>query len=152
LKQYLYALSPTIPVEKQLLFNALYDETGNVVTIVDPKGNATGIQFSSVTGFAWPGTVVNALGHSVQTTYDLGTGTAATFTDANNHTTTYNRNGDLLDRISSVVFPGGGLTEFKYCDEGSTQACESAMALNSIRKKVKQDSCGTNTIVAVSTR
>ncbi|MFN7543641.1 MAG: RHS repeat domain-containing protein [Acidobacteriota bacterium] len=144
----LYLLSPMIPANKTLLTSYLYDDAGNIVRQVDALGNQTNIEYGSVNGSAWPTVITNALSHTVRNEYDFSTGFVKKFTDANLKDTVYGRSGDPLDRLTSVSFPDGGLTEFKYCDVGATvNNCEVGMEMNSFRKKVKQDSCGVNTVV-----
>jgi YD repeat-containing protein len=143
----LMALPPMIPSDRFLTTSYLYDDVGNVIRQVDPMGNQTNIAFGTAYAAAWPTSVTNALSHEVRNEYDFNTGFVKKFTDANLKEIVYSRAGDPLDRLTSVSFPDGGLIEFKYCDEGATSSgCETGMEPKSFRRKVRQDSCGTNVV------
>ena len=107
-----------------------YDQTGQVVSMTDPCGNTpcsdmpggathtanyTYSNYNSyLSSITYPPT--NGVTHSVSFTYNLADGQLASSTDQNNRTTNYyyGQNGELLDRLTSISYPDGGLTTYSY--------------------------------------
>jgi RHS repeat-associated protein len=121
---------------------ATYDDTGNVLTSTDPKGNQTqfsyqdnfgdGVNRSSlayVTQTTLPAT--NSVQHITKTKYDANTGLPITTWDQNNNQTTYTY--DLLLRPLQTTFPDQGQTVFTYPDA------------NTVTKAVKLNSTASDT-------
>jgi RHS repeat-associated protein len=127
-----------------------YDVAGNVVAVVDPRGNVTTVEYSDTYKNALPTKVTNPLSQFAQTTYDINTGAPASFIGLNGETITY-VHADALDRLTEADFPDTGVTKFGYCDAGSTSTCPSGAPTNSVTKTVQQNSCQqTNSIVDTS--
>jgi RHS repeat-associated protein len=79
-----------------------YDDYGNLKTTTDALGHATTTIYETDLN-TYPIKVSNALGHSLQSTYDYATGRVLTSTDPNNQTTSNIY--DALGRIIKVIGP-----------------------------------------------
>ena len=64
-----------------------YDDYGNVIKTTDARGNSTTTTYDN-TYHTFPNTITNALGHTIQYTYDPKTGQILTSTDPNGQTST----------------------------------------------------------------
>ena len=105
-----------------------YDDAGNVISTLDPKGNFTTYSFTD----AWSNTacvpsgqakayvskVTNALNQAATNTYDSCTGLRASTTDPNSQTTRYTY--DFAGRTTLTGFPDGGQTSNIYNDSART--------------------------------
>lgn len=132
-----------------------YDMTGQATSKTDPCGNATCSDLSAsshkTTFFytdspsggnsygnsnAYVTTITDPLGHSSEYSYNYPIGVLAGSTDANHETTTYNygtepsqcTQPDMLNRLTEVVYPDGGITE--YCYNDSVPSVETARLIS----------------------
>ncbi len=97
-----------------------YDDTGNVVSTVDPNGQSnpsahtTSFSYSNANAYvsqvAFPDT--GSTHHITSSTYDNNTGLVTSTTDQNGRTTTFSY--DSMLRPLSVVYPDGGETDYSY--------------------------------------
>ena len=114
-----------------------YDETGQRLSMTDPKLNVTNYYFadsyqSTNTGSytttagsppsgevtnAYLTKIVDALGHVEKFTYGYNNGELTTSTDENSNTTTYRYN-DNFGRPTETDYPDGGETTQQYNDAG----------------------------------
>ncbi len=126
--------------------NYQYDSTGNVIAIIDPKGNTTTITYDLTNVFpnGTQAPIVNGVPHNQWVSYDPNTGQLQSSTDQNgvsggdsNHTTNYQY--DNLRRLTTVTYPptpipGGTtaseVTTFCYTDLLST--CPGGSTPNSV--------------------
>lgn len=92
-----------------------YDDAGNVLSIQDPLGNTTSYSYadswgngtcapSSGNAAAYQTKVTDALNFTHTLKYNSCTGTVASTTDANQHTTSFSYN-DSLDRLTQTTYP-----------------------------------------------
>ncbi len=113
-----------------------YDDAGNVLSVLDPKGNQTSYSYTDSwsNGSCAPSgqaklyrtKTTNALGQATSSTFNSCSGTVAATVDLNNQTTSLTY--DLLDRVKVVTYPtGGGSTTYCYSDD-PTGACYSTGA------------------------
>ena len=126
-----------------------YDLDGNIVKIIDPRGNAIQIEYNSVNyASTFPTKVTNALAQFASSDFDFATGKQKSFTDLNGFITNYSYV-DILDRLTSITTPDGGTTTYAYCDSGSTATCPTTPTppTNSVTKSVKQFSCSQNDFI-----
>lgn len=103
-----------------------YDDAGNVIVSQDPKLNTSYFGYSDawseVTcagvrfGKAYLTSTLNPLGQGTAATYSSCTGTRSTTTDANGQTTQTKY--DLLNRVTEVSLPDGGLIDTCYSENG----------------------------------
>jgi RHS repeat-associated protein len=101
-----------------------YDDAGNLLSVIDPMGNQTSYSYNdswsnascapSGQGKLYRTVTTNAKGQSRSSNFNSCTGTVASTTDPNGTTSlSY----DLLNRVSSVVYPtGDGMTTYCYSD------------------------------------
>jgi RHS repeat-associated protein len=128
-----------------------YDEAGNVVKAIDPRGNATTVSYQDNFGdgsnpdvgasgangatFAVATSATNALGHVVKTQHDYTRGVMTGIKDANG-TITRSEYNDAYDRPTRVTAAYGlaaaTRTEMSYPSSGSNQTTMSKQ-LDSIR-------------------
>jgi YD repeat-containing protein len=91
-----------------------YDDAGNVIKAIDPRGNPTTFSYADSwgnasctpaggNGAAYRTAVTNALSQAAHATYNSCTGTAASSVDLNNQSTTYSY--DALGRRLQTTFP-----------------------------------------------
>jgi len=134
-----------------------YDETGQVLSVKDPKGNTTGYSFVdgyvstntgsfTTTGGAPPsGKVTNAYltkitypqtgstNHIETFTYGYNDGELTTATDENGQVTgkmtTYRYN-DNFDRPTETDYPDGGQTTLSYTDTGTSPSVTSTKLIS----------------------
>jgi YD repeat-containing protein len=99
-----------------------YDTVGNVVASVDPLNHWTSTTYAPsnnpTTGtptYAFPTSVSNAKGQTVQTSHDFNTGLVTAMTDANNQTTSFQY--DPYNRVSRVDQPNGAWATREYDDD-----------------------------------
>ena len=112
-----------------LTWNYTYDDTGQKLSMSDPKTNQTTYSYADqnadLAQITYP--AANGLPHAVSFTYNLADGQLATSKDENGQTTNYyyGQNGELLDRLTSIVYPDTGSTTYSYtsiCGQPSTTA------------------------------
>jgi len=129
-----------------------YDETGNIVALVDGRTKTTTIHYGSACNATTPIRFTNAKNQVTSVEYDCATGAMTKFTDPNSQSSNYAYN-DALDRLTSVTFPDGGQTSYQYCDTGSTASCGSLPG-NSVQTTTLQNSCisgaATNSLVSLA--
>jgi RHS repeat-associated protein len=111
-----------------------YDDAGNILSTIDPKGNLTSFSFGdswantacapSGQTKAFPTSVTNAKGQTTTSQYNFCTGTIASSTDPNHKTTSISY--DLLNRPSQVNYPDGGSTGYCYSDDPNS-SCSGPM-------------------------
>jgi RHS repeat-associated protein len=107
---------------------------GNKLTVRDPRGHATTYGFSGQCAYAFPTTVVNALGHTVEFWYDCNIGRPTQMraqVAPNAFADTWYQYNDLLERLRLVTLPSGGTKAFDY-DDGARRITTTA----------SQSSCG----------
>ncbi len=102
-----------------------YDDAGNILSTVDPKGYITSYDYTdswsngacgpSGQGKLYLTKTTNAAGQITRSTFDSCTGKVASTTDSNNQTTSLTY--DLLDRVKQVTRQDGGLTTYCYSDD-----------------------------------
>jgi RHS repeat-associated protein len=103
-----------------------YDQAGNPVNSVDPKGNPSQVTYSSSYVYAYPTQASSAVpdpsGNYGSTSalvatsaYDFSTGLVTSRTDANGQTTSFEYS-DPLNRPTRVYLPDGGRTTKIYVD------------------------------------
>jgi len=80
-----------------------YDSYGNPVSIQDPMGNVTHIDYDPVV-HTYPVTVTNALGQQLQTGYDYNLGLPLTITNPNGGILT--KSYDRYGRVVEIIKPG----------------------------------------------
>jgi YD repeat-containing protein len=132
-----------------------YDETGQATSKIDPCGNATcadltGSNHKTMYSYtdspsggnvygnsnAYLTSITDPLGHSNTYSYNYSTGEVVGSVDSNKQPTTYNygtqasqcSQQDLLNRLTEVVYPDGGITE--YCYNDSVPSVETAQLLS----------------------
>lgn len=122
-----------------------YDDTGNVVSSTDPRGNITGLQYSN--SFAYVSQVTlpptgngGAVAHTLQATYDSNTGLVTTSTDQNSQITRYYY--DSMLRPSSIQYPDGGNTSFTYATPNSIETKRAIDGTRVIDQTTNLDSLG----------
>lgn len=102
-----------------------YDAYGNIAKVKDADYNADNSKGNVITTtyddqyHTFPVSVSNILGHTSAATYDSGTGSVLTETDANGQTTTYEYDdfGRLLKTYSPIDnYPDGPSTTYVYFD------------------------------------
>ena len=113
-----------------------YDETGQVLSATDPKGNITTYSFldsNSTCGGAAPSGSTNAyvtqithpptngIAHQLNFCYGYDDGLLRSSEDENNQVTSYTYGGpgdtlDRLDRLTAINYPDGGQTSYSYSD------------------------------------
>jgi RHS repeat-associated protein len=118
----------------------IYDETGQILSTTDPRNNTTTFSYtdsySSCSGAAPPDGSTNAYltqitypqtgstSHLVKFCYGYNDGQLRGSTDQNTQTTTYKygtkpsgcASTDLLDRVSEIDYPDGGVTTYCFND------------------------------------
>jgi len=134
---------------------ATYDETGQVTSIVDPNGNASGATPANhktylyyadayttddgsapnggntntyLTKIVRPST--NGITHQQSFVYDYGKGELRSVTDENSQTATY-RYDDVWGRPTDAKFPDGGEISTAYSDAGPNPTVTTTSYLNS---------------------
>jgi hypothetical protein len=128
-----------------------YDETGQVVSMIDPKGNTTAYSYADnysscggnpppdgstdafITRVTYPQT--NGVNHIVGFCYDYTTGLLHSSTDENNQTTSY-KYADSLNRLTEVDYPDCqsgvcGQTLYTYNDAAPTPSVTAFTKVNS---------------------
>src|SRR5208337_2137250 len=114
-----------------LTWNYTYDDTGQQLTMTDPKGNSTGYWYTpdefpacgSPPGStnAYLTKITDAKGLTETFTYRYCDGQLNSATDWNGQPTSY-LYADPLNRLASISYPDGGLTTYSYtsiCGEPS---------------------------------
>jgi RHS repeat-associated protein len=110
-----------------IVSTASFDETGQPISVTDPKGNLTQYSFTDsfsdtppsgntntfLTKITPPTT--NGISHMESFKYSYSSGQLTSSTDQNNQTTQYVYN-DPLFRPSEIDYPDGGKTTFVYDD------------------------------------
>jgi len=110
-----------------------YDDSGNVLSSIDPLGNKTSFGFTdswsnstcapSGQGKAYVTITTNALKQATTDTYDSCTGMLASTTDPNLQPTTNSY--DLMGRLTKASYPDGGSTSNCYSDVGGATCSQS---------------------------
>jgi YD repeat-containing protein len=90
-----------------------WDTTGRQLSYTDFNLHSTGYTFGD-TPHVYPTVITNALNQARHYTYDPNILRIRTLTDENNASTQYSYNGDLLDRLTSVVRANGSETAWTY--------------------------------------
>jgi RHS repeat-associated protein len=101
-----------------------YDDTGQLLTMTDPKGNETRYsyndQFPACDSPGPPGStnayltqIVDAKGFTQNFTYRYCDGQLNSAEDRNSQTTSYTY-ADSLDRLTGIAYPDGGSTAYSY--------------------------------------
>ncbi|MBI5225216.1 VCBS repeat-containing protein, partial [Candidatus Micrarchaeota archaeon] len=81
-----------------------YNSHGNLISSTDPKGAVSKFVYGTRDlTFTFPDQQINALNHTSNFAYDLGTGNLLSETDANGFTTTYEY--DVFGRIKKAIKP-----------------------------------------------
>jgi RHS repeat-associated protein len=88
-----------------------YDSYGNVVTITDPRGKTTTINYDASSGM-FPNVTTNAITHTITRTFYPETGNVHTETDPNNQTTTFTY--DHFNRPETVTYPDTSQKIYTY--------------------------------------
>jgi hypothetical protein len=136
-----------------------YDNTGQVVSITDPLGNATNYSYADAfaSGTGQPSSSTNAyvttvtrpstngVAHVERSTYGLNDGKTRTTTDENSNVTTYcywtgGCTGSSYDpwmRLTQIQKPDGGSQKATYNDGGSSPTVFTTTALNSSSNMVQ---------------
>ncbi|MFH0860213.1 MAG: toxin TcdB middle/N-terminal domain-containing protein, partial [Candidatus Altiarchaeota archaeon] len=102
-----------------------YDSYGNLINVTDAKGRVTEYAFGSGdTTYTYPDQMVNALGHTVNYSYDLGTGNLLSVEDPNGYTTTYEYDafGRVLKEVQPYDSSGSPTVSYSYYRNGSAPA------------------------------
>ncbi len=128
-----------------------HDETGQVLSMIDPNGNATGgIPSQHTTNYSYtdsytsgtpPGNTnayltqvtyppTNSVSHVDNLSYGYADGQLTKSKDQNGQTTTYVYN-DSLDRLTETDFPDGGKTTVAYNDAPPTPSVTTTKVMNS---------------------
>jgi RHS repeat-associated protein len=111
-----------------------YDNLGNVLTQQDGCCTFTQNNYSASTQFAYPdSTVTGPPGKQLtagSVTYNLGTGTVASFTDINNVVTHYSY--DVDSRLQNIMTPDGVVTTENYDDNGAIPSSATSSTANSM--------------------
>lgn len=99
-----------------------YDSSGNLVKVIDPRGNYTMYGYSSRYSHAYLTSQAQTLNpeNTVITSsfsYNFSMGTRLSSVDPNGHNTSYTY--DLLGRITSTTFPTGDYARYKYNDQAN---------------------------------
>ncbi|MGD0224645.1 MAG: RHS repeat-associated core domain-containing protein [Terriglobia bacterium] len=109
-----------------LTWNYTYDDTGQVLSMKDPKTNST--TYSYTDSFAGCGsasgstnayltTITDAKGFTQSFTYRYCDGQLNSATDRNSKTTSYSYE-SLLNRLGSITYPDTGSTTYGYASSG----------------------------------
>ena len=112
--------SVTTPLGNKTTY--FYDADGNQTKTVEPRGNVAGAtpdDYATVSTYDAAGrqlTETNPLGQTTNYTYDK-VGNRTSVTNAKSNTTNYTYDG--LNRLSSVMAPGGVVTEYGYDGNGN---------------------------------
>jgi YD repeat-containing protein len=110
-----------------LTWNYTYDDTGQELSMADPKGNSTGYSYTdafpvcgspSGSTNAYVTKITDAKGFTQSFTYRYCDGQLNTAIDRNTQTTTYSY-ADSLDRLTSISYPDKGLTTYGYASSGA---------------------------------
>ncbi|MCP3942526.1 MAG: hypothetical protein GY710_13710 [Desulfobacteraceae bacterium] len=112
-----------------------YDGFGNIISITDPRGNATLFDYDTITN-TWPVRIekpsTGSFSHIVQyPSIDYRFGKPLTFDDENGFQTGYTY--DEFGRVSRVLYPDGGEEQYIYDDISMPQ---------SVTKLVKESGSG----------
>jgi YD repeat-containing protein len=104
----------------------VYDCHGMPITKIDGNRNQTNITYDSSGLFASSvqRPTTNGVTHIDQYMHDLDTSELLSHTDENNQTTSYSY--DVMGRVTSINYPGGGVSTFCYTDTGGS--CPEAQA------------------------
>jgi YD repeat-containing protein len=136
-----------------------YDETGQVLSMTEPCGNAACSDMSSGGGHtttysysdnpsgsnpgggnsnAYPTKItypaVNGVVHQESFSYNYGTGLLASSTDENSNTTSYAYN-DPLNRMTKISYPDRGQTLYTYNDSEPSPSITTTQTINSSTTK-----------------
>src|SRR5579859_2002967 len=97
-----------------------YDDAGQAVSTADSKGNTTSLTYGCNDGYPTQVTMPNTgVSHVTSAVYDCSTGLITSNIDENGKTTNFFYDGVL--RTTSVGFPDGGQTTFKYPDANTVE-------------------------------
>lgn len=122
----------------------VYDDTGQVVSVTDPRGATTGLSYNDsytsddgsptgntntyLTKITRPPT--NGFAHISTYEYDYEKGELRVSTDENGNTSQYSYN-DPWDRLTQSTFPDGGQKTYVYDDAGPNPSVSTTTRLNS---------------------
>ncbi|HXX19881.1 MAG TPA: RHS repeat-associated core domain-containing protein [Candidatus Acidoferrum sp.] len=119
-----------------------YDETGQQLSMTDPRGNTTQYSYAdSYTSGTPPGNTnayltqvtypqTNGVAHVEHHSYGYADGQMTQTKDENSQITTYKYN-DSFGRLTETDYPGGGVTTLSYNDAPSTPSITTSKKVNS---------------------
>ncbi len=121
-----------------------YDIAGNLLTLTDPDGHATTLNYSDPNStFAHPTTITNAAGQKTTIQYDYGSSKPSSATDPNNQVTgyTYAEGGD---RLTQIQWPNGGHQYESYPNQTTvvTQQDQNTSGDAALKSQVLYDGLG----------
>jgi RHS repeat-associated protein len=105
-----------------LTWNYAYDDTGQALSMTDPKGNSTGYSYADAFPACGPPQgstnayltqITDAKGFNQTFTYRYCDGQLNSAKDRNNQTTSYSY-ADSLNRLTQIAYPDGGQTGYSY--------------------------------------
>ncbi len=127
-----------------------YDDSGNVLSTIDPKNNETTLSYTdswanttcapSGEGKAYVTSTTNALNQTTTNTFNSCTGLRASTTDPNSQTTSFSY--DFADRKWQTSFPDGGQVSTTYNDAppvSATTTTKITTNLNKVSTTVRDD-------------
>ena len=122
-------------------------DTGTTYQSIEPLGDTTTYAYSTSFAGAYPTTVTNALSQSTGIDYDFNTGLKTSTTDPNSQTTSYSY--DIMERLTEIWYPDGGLTTFAYADTpnaSSVQVTQKITSGSNLVATAKVDGLGRTTL------
>ena len=120
-----------------LAWNYTYDDTGQELSMSDPKSNGTSYSYAdsyagcgsaSKTTNAYLTKITDAKGFTQSFTYRYCDGELNSATDRNSKTTSYSYS-DSLDRLTGISYPDGGSTTYGYGSNACSQPSSTTVVL-----------------------